>query len=529
MGAHMDKKISKQYTAAKAIKFINKIEEQFCVDMWKIDNIEIWPILRSNIFNYLLNNNNQVDIKRKNVIGKNFINNIISKVLLIMRHLYIYAKIILIDKKHNIESDNEYNILISSSNVDRTLKVKGNLLFDVNCDPFYDIFTKEYNKKILIFEYFSLDNQNLPRYSKSFCFNIIILKALIYSKFYLLKSHDIQMPEYDKFLIYTNNYGIKNIVSENEILKNIVFYDFLSNYLVEKLKKYNVKLVLMMCYYSAQNFALSLACNKLNIPCIDIQHGCAGGSLHEMYYSWLNIPEDGYKLQPSGFWCWDQEDVNAINRWKYKKKKPDIIYGGRLIRKQWIDRTGILYDYYFGKLNNQIKFAKSNFSKIILITLQPGITYPQWLKDIMLKQTDFIWIIRTHFIIDTFQTNFISNFSDNNNIIITKSQDYPLEILLSVIDVNITSYSSVIIDAEYFSKPSIMLDKSRCSMYKKYFDLGCLEYAEDVDELLVKIEKLTSRKYIRKQDDEDIYDQGINQLLGLMKKRENNEQQTKIH
>ena len=66
-------------------------------------------------------------------------------------------------------------------------------------------------------------------------------------------------------------------------------------------------------------------------------------------------------------------------------------------------------------------------------------------------------------------------------------------------------------------------------MYKKYFDLGCLEYAEDVDELLVKIEKLTSRKYIRKQDDEDIYDQGINQLLGLMKKRENNEQQTKIH
>lgn len=521
----MDIENSKNFTELDAIKFINKIEEKFCVDTWKIDDVEIWPILRSNILNYILVRKNQVNKRHRN-----FINNIIYKISLIIKYFYVYIQITLKDKKHNINNNNYYDILISSSNDDRTIKLKNNLLYDVNCDPFYDIFIQKYNKKVLIFERFSLCKYNLPRYSSSQCFNIMILKSLIYSKFYLLKKHDISIPEYDKFLKYIKKFNIpETVVSKDKVLKDIVFYNCLSNHLVKKLKKYNIKLVLMMCYYSAQNFALSLACKKLNILCIDIQHGCAGGSLHEMYYSWLNIPKEGYKLLPSGFWCWDKEDAKAINNWKYKKMKPEIIYGGRLIRKQWINRTGKLYDYYYKKFNEQIEAGIQNFAKIILLSLQPGIIYPIWLKDIMIKENNYFWIIREHFIADACQTNFVSDFIYNNNIIITESKDYPLEFLLSVVDLNVTYYSSVIIDAEYFSKPSIILDKNRCSMYKKYFDLGCLEYAEDADQLIFKIKKLTNKKYFRRQDYEDIYEKGINQLIKLTKKSENNEQQTKIH
>lgn len=511
----------KRFSELDAVKFVNKIETKFPVDEWKIDDIEIWPLIRPKIVVYLVSDkticNNGKLIKLKKYFN-------------LLKEFYIYFKLTLKDKKHNIGNSKNFDILISSSNIDRTIQLDNKLLYDTNCDPFYDTFKNRFNLKVLILEKFSIDKQNLPRYSRSKFFNMIIIKSLILSKLNFFKRHNLRLSKYDEFKNYLKNFGIPEyIVNEETIKKNVVFYEVLSKYLMKKLKNNNVKLVLMICYYSAQNFALSLACNKLNIPCVDIQHGCAGNSCHRMYYSWMNIPINGYKLMPKGFWCWDKEDARAINEWQYKKAKSYVICGGRLIRKNWIDRKDILYNYYLRKISQYIEIAKEKNLKIILVTLQPGVAYNKWFEDIIRQETGYLWIIREHFTSDTCQTNFMNSLKQYNNIILTRSKDFPLEFLLIILDIHITYSSSVIIDAEYFSKQSIMLDRLACNRYKKYFDLGCLEYAKDADELLIKIEKLISRKYIRKQDDENMYDKGIDKLMKLIKKSENDEQQTKIH
>ena len=511
----------KCFSELESVEFINKIEEMFPVDEWKIDDIEIWPIIRSKIAVYLLSDRNSYN-NAKLIKIKKFYN--------LLKEFYIYFKLILKDKKHNIENSKNFDILISSSNIDRTIQVDNELLYDTNCDPFYDILKNHFNLNVLILERFSIDKQNLPRYSRSKFFNMIIIKSFILSKLYFFKRHDLRLLKYDEFKNYLKNFGIpQDIVNEEIIKKNVVFYEILSKYLMRKLKNKNIKLILMMCYYSAQNFALSLACNKLNIPCMDIQHGCAGNSYHCMYYSWMNIPINGYKLMPKGFWCWDKEDAKAIKDWQYKKIKSYVICGGRLIRKNWIDKNNRLYNYYLRKISPYIENAEQKSLKIILVTLQPGIVYPRWFEDVIKHGTGYLWIIREHFTSDTCQTNFMNSLRRYNNVIITRSKDFPLEFLLTIIDLHVTYSSSVIIDAEYFSKQSIMLDENNCNRYKKYFALGCLEYAKDANEFLIKIGKLISKKYIRKQDDENMYDKGIDQLIKLIKKSENNEQQTKIH
>lgn len=505
----MDIENSKNFTELDAIKFINKIEKNFCVDTWEIDGVEIWPIVRNNLFQYLTN-----DKQKKN---KNNVNVIVNKVYILIKQLYVCLKLKIFDRKKSNDLYKNYEVLISSSNITRTILLDNQTLYDTNCDPFYDILQKDYNLKVFILEYFAIDKQNLPRYSNSKCLNTIFLKALLLSKFYLLKKHDLKLSKYEEFKRFLEKNKIPmTLVSENNITKNIVFYNLLSQYLLKILKEKKIKLVLMLCYYSAQNFALSLACHKLNIPCIDIQHGCAGGSLHVMYYSWLNIPKEGFKLLPSGFWCWDREDAQAIKDWAYKENKPIIIKGGRLIRKQWCDTNSALYRSYFEKINRHITNKLNKNMKIILVSLQPGIIYPNWFINIIRNDNSHIWIIREHFISDNNQSNLMNNLKGMGHVLITESKDYPLEFLLTIINLNITYYSSVIIDAEYFSKPSIMLDERYCDMYKKYFDKGCLEYANSEKDLLLKIEKMLNIKYIRSTLDNTLYENGINQIINLM-------------
>ena len=501
---------SKQISILEVVNILNEIEKKFPVDEWKIDEIEIWPILREKIAIYLFrntmiyNNNNKIFKK-------------IYKIYRIFQEFYIYFKVNIMDKKHSVKENKNFKILISSCNIDRTLELGDKSFYDINCDTFYDIFNNNYKINTLIFEQFFNNKQNLPRYSKSKIFNIIILKARILSKLTFFKVN-FQLTKYNEFKDYVNELGIPlSLVSEKKVKTEIIFYKFLSEYLIKKIKKTNIKLVLMMCYYSAPNFALSLACNKLNIPCIDIQHGCAGSSFHFMYYSWLNIPINGYKLLPTGFWCWDKEDAESIKNWKYKGFSPKIIHGGRLIRKQWLYKTGVLYNYYNGKIRPYIE-NKDRSKKLILITLQPGIIYPEWFKNIILTEKKYFWIIREHFSSDFYQTDFMTNLIKKENILITKSKDYPLEFLLSIIDLHVTFSSSVIIDAEYFSKQSIMLDNKNCDRYKKYIEIGCLECANNAKEFSFKVNKLLKKKYVRVASNQDIYTNGIEQLLNLIKK-----------
>lgn len=500
-------------TEEETINFINHIEKKFPVDTWTIDGIEIWPLIRGKIADYYIDNNINIKLQKKNNIKR-----ILSFFSRFVREIYAYLKVIFIDGKNSIREQGEFDILISNSNIDRVIELN-NKMFDINCDPFYDILKNCYKLKVFVLESFSIKMQNLPRYSKSKYINLVLLKHIILSKLFSIEKNKLKLRGYDKFKSYMKKkYFPVILIDENAIYKQIILYRNLSEELEKNLKKRKIKIVLMMCYYSPINFALSLACKNLRIPCIDIQHGCAGESFHRMYYSWQNIPIQGYKLMPDGFWCWGNDDAKAIMDWGYKGVKPNIFIGGRLIRNIWIDKNNDLYRYYIKKFKNCIKNAK--YKKIILVTLQPGVKYENWFKEAIESDSGYLWIIRKHFTIDDVQENFIKCIKKSNNILFTEPKDYPLEFLLNNIDIHVTSYSSVIIDAEFFSKKSIMINKLEVNNYKKYFKLGCLEFADGVSDLLTKIEVCTKNKYVRDDNVNINCHKEIDRLVTLINKKE---------
>lgn len=67
----------------------------------------------------------------------------------------------------------------------------------------------------------------------------------------------------------------------------------------EQFQKWGVKLVIGtgICH------AVNIACKRLGIPAVEIQHGFAG-HFHPFYGFWEAIPKGGYQLLPTVFWKW---------------------------------------------------------------------------------------------------------------------------------------------------------------------------------------------------------------------------------
>lgn len=493
----------KTYSQLEIVEFINRIEKKFPVDKWKVNDIEIWPIIRKDIAFYL-ERNDSLENKKKRVFFEH--------IKFIFKNIFCCFRSFIIDKKHNTKCSSYYDVLISSNNCSRSIKCLNGKMYDVNCDPFFDILKKNY--KILIYEQLSINKQNLPRYSSSNFVNIKFIKSLIFSRLFYKRNDSYQLDEYDEFVDLILKHNIpQSLVNVKHLTKEINFLIYLSNIFYHEILNKKIKLVLFEEYYSRINMAISLACNKMNIPCMDIQHGCAGESYHVMYYSWKSIPNNGYKLLPTVFWCWSNNDAVAINDWKFKNQKIKVINGGRLIRLQWLNKSSDSYKYYYSKLTEKI-FGKH---KIILITLQPGAKYPDWFMSFVNNDKNYFWIVRVHpSNYDDIQRNFKSFLQNKVNIVFTESSDYPLEFLLSVIDLHVTFSSSVIIDSAYFGKPSIMLDNYNIERYKRYYSLGYLEYANSRDEFILKSEKLIKNVKLDKIFGTEDYNKAINELISLI-------------
>ena len=65
--------------------------------------------------------------------------------------------------------------------------------------------------------------------------------------------------------------------------KNLI--KFIYSKLLENIKKIDPKTVLLTCYYNDMSFSIILACKRLNIKTVDIQHGGFEPE-HVMYRYW---------------------------------------------------------------------------------------------------------------------------------------------------------------------------------------------------------------------------------------------------
>jgi hypothetical protein len=234
----------------------------------------------------------------------------------------------------------------------------------------------------------------------------------------------------------------------------------IARYFTALLMKTKPRAVFVSCCYNTESMALILACHHLGIPSIDIQHG-AQGDLHFAYGRWNRLPEKGYELLPTIFWCWSEFEAAAIRRWSRNPSVHQPVVGGNLFLQRWVtdgdeivtiydqilgdlkrnyrDRTHILYSLN-GCMTNELR----TMIEIIQTVNKSGICSYFWVRvhPVTIEQAPEVRRI--------LQANGIDNYDLDN------ATNLPLYAVLRHMDIHVTEFSSVVIEAESLSVPSII-------------------------------------------------------------------------
>lgn len=451
-------------TEKENVRYIVEIEQKYPVEKWVVNGQHVWPIIRSEITVY--------NRRYYRVTSNSNINS--------FKRIFLTAKSLLKFSMYNFIKKEQKDVLILHDNLDRNIKLKDGTFYDKVLDPIYDLLKQE-NISILNLEE-SMNGDNKP-YGEVTSLEIILIIIRIINKVSRQKG-TVQLSRYEEFMRDIPAELSANL-SIDKLQHNIGLINRISKFMAWLLKKHDVKLVIFECWYGTYRYALSMACKRLGIKSIDIQHGRAGGTGQEFYSSWTKFPENSnYEIIPDVFWTWTESDKQAIDNWNTNNI---IVYNGGKLIFNTLNIIRNLVD-----LSAMKKIDKSK--PVILFTVQPSNIYPDWLVQYIKDSSEqYIWMLRYHLPLDNLQQLFVSKFTHQKNVYINGMECILLELLLSECDVHITMSSSVIVDAAMMNKPSIMLNRKFISTFDEYLANGICCLASNADELDSAIRRMMNK------------------------------------
>jgi glycosyltransferase involved in cell wall biosynthesis len=232
----------------------------------------------------------------------------------------------------------------------------------------------------------------------------------------------------------------------------------IARYFKRVLSDVRPKVVFVTCWYGTESMACVLACNELGIPTIDIQHGSQ--DFHVAYDRWNRVPLAGFELMPTFFWCWSESEASTIRKWAGERDVHQPIVGGNPFLERWIAGDDALvraYDASVARLKEpsrgkvQVLYTLNGSTKdeiktivdIIEAVNQSGMESHFWIRlhPIALDQKGLVR--------KTLEEHGLRNVDVEN------ATTLPLYALLRHMDVHITEFSSVVIEAQAFGVPSV--------------------------------------------------------------------------
>ena len=464
---------------AKISKLILKIEKKHDVNKFVYKNVNFWPLIRL-IFETNETLNQEKYIKTK----KSSYKNIVNSIKIFKNNLFNFF---LEKRKINLLSKKKYQSIFFSNNDFYYDNLK-NKKFNAFIDPYYEILKN--NQKTLKVEIAASNNKKFdkklyePYYLK--VYSLYFFKYILYR--ILQKFRSEEKCEILEFIVNYVNLNLKNIIFIKDFLiirliNDIIFHSKRYEYFLKKIKP---KVVFITSYYNKENFSIIIACKKLNIKVVDIQHGGFEPS-HFMYTNWHKIPKKGYDLLPNFFWVWGKNQMIEKNFLRNNSPHSYILGG-----KPWTGYNKLnIKDLIKTLSKNEKIFIKKlkKFERVILITLTSDLP-----KNIiqMIKKTKnrkWFWLIRKHprhmNNID-YKNSFKKLFPNFEYLYSTKLSIYLLIFHSTHI---ITQTSSTILDARVFKKKSLSFNNIK---FKKLFigwnNYSLCEFSNNIGEVIKFIE-----------------------------------------
>jgi lysophospholipase L1-like esterase len=454
------------------MEFINYIEDKYYVDKWTVENIHVWPFIRIKLGLYIsyYNQNKMTKEEEKNQLSRENVE-------------FEEIKPNIIDEWLNKNYD-----AVFLTHTGAKTNVEG-VWYDKFCDYLIEQF-ENLGEKSLILEYTTSDrykgkvniesyriseevnyylnqNYNDEKYNKFNC-NLDKYDMFFKEMFEFFKSIKYEMPAFT----------VDWIISEFKQIRIIA--DYFKNILIRT----NPKVAFVVCYYTNIGFAFNLACRELKIRSIDIQHGYTT-KYHFSYSNWRKVPSDGYGLLPSFFWCWSKEEASIIEKWTANNQNShSVLVGGNTWLALWQNIKAKTHVH-----SNSIYNKQNNGKHVKILYTQSSIMDDFIFEAIEKSPTEWVWIIRFHPLIQKkYKNNLIDKLKKlNNKNIEWETDDIPIFALIENIDVNVTTSSSTVIEAQYFGKKSIVTDKYGKEMYNNLIHNGLVRTSYNCEELIQSI------------------------------------------
>lgn len=432
------------------IEFINRLEQNFPVTQWKIDDIDIWPLIRFRIYFTLYNKHEGIQVKTETIVSK-----FRKLAFLLLREsalsFYIFFKypssiIFRLYKCDALFVDNSSYIL------------HNNMSYHRFCDPIIDDLNHREQKSLLL----SKENINITdRHSPAYFINLKVKLHLFLKKF-IPHRQKIYLPSFEEVqnILSIQNIGLPVIINAN-ILKEATRIRIISGYFLNIIQKTTPQAIFLVSYYNVYGMALNYAAYRAGIKTIDLQHGTEN-DYHVGYGSWLNVPSQGYNTLPSCFACWDQSSVDCISKWSVGTPHMPYLFGNRYLEKIKNSSSNSFTNIFTEKAHAQ------TIKKHILLTLQHGFGLNQKLQEILkLSKDDYFWWIRLHPVMLSEMPSIFQQVKETNlkNFELEACSRKSLYEILPFMDVHITLNSSVVIEAAEFGVPSITCDATAIEYY----------------------------------------------------------------
>jgi hypothetical protein len=225
------------------------------------------------------------------------------------------------------------------------------------------------------------------------------------------------------------------------------------------LRRVRPKVVFVVTYYAGLGHAMSLACRRRGVLCVDLQH-CPYGGIHRAY-RWSTLPPSGYSTLPGMFWTWTSRDAANIERWAPGNPWHRAIAGGHTQTAELAAGHG---ESMSQRVLNTISDDRS-FDREILVALQPiGGKRAKWealANDIESSPSSWRWWIRRHPASTPAQDKDYAPLLslDRPGVIAGDAAQIPLPALLGRMDAVVSLASGAAAEAAMFNVPAFFLDE----------------------------------------------------------------------
>lgn len=490
------------------MNLINELEERFPVDRWVIDTVHVWPLIRFHLYFSFFDSHFYgkktvwpPSLGTSSMAGTIRSLDFVKIVFRILRSIWRFGCAQVTDSQKSLCANKRFDVLLLNYNTYMTL-VNGSW-YSRLCDPFVGHLSERGMSCLMLtagYEY------SIPRFTKS----MFIQPYLIIYRIMGMLNRNSKYERLGQLIELENHVRGSGLFPESfslikPVRRRIKQIRAIEKYFKRLLMKTKPRAVFVTSCYSTESMALILACYQMGIPSVDIQHG-SQGDFHIAYARWNRLPEKGYELLPTIFWCWSEFEASTIKRWsKCNASVHQPVVGGNLFLQRWAvsddDVVVRTYDEIMSGLKRNTKNGIHILYSLNGCTKNDLGTMVEIIKGVNNSGLRSYFWVRLHPVtIDQKpEVRRILNENGINNFELDNATGLPLYAILRHMDIHITECSSVVIEAESFHVPSIVVRELGTANFPAQVSSGWAIPAYTIDEIISGIQLQLERRPLLKE------------------------------